>query len=120
MVNIVDLIRHEYLGRSVLRANLQPKWMHIMCITGPRMLTASSMEAVLTYDGREHDLVEVKGGYDFKLFGGSFKLWDGSVPPEKHYMSFMVREDISMLHSYLPSGGNHTDGRHFARHPTEG
>lgn len=114
IVNMVDLIRHEYLGKSVLRPTLQPKWMHVMCITGPRMLTASSTEAILRYDGKEHDLVEVKGGYDFKLFGGSFKLWDEGVPQESHYMSFMVRENINLLHSYLPQG-NHSSARHSPR-----
>lgn len=116
MVTIVDLIRHEYLGRSVLRPSLQPKWMQVMCVTGPRMLSASFTEAILRYDGKEHDLVEVKGGYDYKLFGGSFKLWDNGVPQASHYMSFMVKENINLLHSYLPESNQTV--RHLHRRKT--
>jgi hypothetical protein len=102
--NAVNLIKLEYFRKSALIWNAkQPHWMHIMCVTGPRLLTASALESILAYPGHEHDLIEVKGGTDFRVYKGAFKLNDDSVSKEAHYMHFMVRDGVSLLGSYYES-----------------
>lgn len=103
MRNIVHTIALEYQRKSVLHTYKRhfPAWMQVMCITGPRQLYVSALDTVLRNNGSEDGLIGVKGGNDFRAYGGTFKIYDDSVPRESHYMFFMAKENLSLLRDYM-------------------
>lgn len=98
--NIIDLIRKEYLRKSVV--NIHPrydvKWKLVMCTTGPPVLTASARELVLDYNetGVQYTLHK----RDFINYGGVFKMPDNHQEEEKHYMHTMQKYNTPLLSSY--------------------
>lgn len=97
---IVELVRLEYFSKSPLRtSHSTPKWMKVMCTTGPSLLTTAALSVVYAYNGSETDFIANKGHIDWRLYGGVYKM-DFDVPREKYYMYFMQHEEVPMLSSY--------------------
>ena len=100
--NIVDLVRREYLRKSVV--NMHPrydaKWKLVMCTTGPPVLTASAREVLLDYNetGVQYTLHK----RDYINYGGVFKMPDmeDGKQESKHYMHTMQKYNTPLLSSY--------------------
>lgn len=103
---IVELVRLEHFRRSALRMDVKnPEWMKVMCITGPTMLTTAMLTAIYAHRGPSSDIVALKGGIDWKQFGGVFKIRGDDLPREKYYMHFMTHSHVPFLSAYSDKDG---------------
>jgi mannosyltransferase OCH1-like enzyme len=99
MENLVDIIRREFIRRSVVHLRWRDEqWKVIMCATGPMMMTASVREMTIAHAGNLS--VRVTSA-DFKEYGGVFKVKEGQ--PSVHYKNVMKKNHSPLLRQYLPS-----------------
>lgn len=109
--NIVEIIRLEYLRKSVLNMNkYDVKWKICMCSTGPAVLTASAREVLseLTYTNNTAMHIPhfkyTMHKRDYHDYGGVFKARNDSEhasrQDEQHYMRTMQKHNIPLLANY--------------------
>jgi hypothetical protein len=114
LTNIVEIVRSEYIRRSVVHfSRWDKRWKYVMCTTG----------FVLTYSLRE---MELEGSIpmalmprisvsNFRQYGGNVKaIWTGADPD--HYMKAMVkRANLHLLREYatvpMSQVVDHLEGR---------
>ena len=98
MINIVELIKHEYLHRSVVNLyRYDVRWKICMCTTGPPVLTASAREVILEKGEKNVKFKVCKR--DFQDYGGVFKMPDFDTKGV-HYMHTMQKFNIPLLGEY--------------------
>jgi hypothetical protein len=94
--NIVELIRYEYLLKSVVNMmKYDVKWKICMCTTGPSMLTASARDYYIEFMA-QHGTSQLPSASeirvinkDFVEFGGNYKMVRGHESNPYHYMHIM-------------------------------
>jgi hypothetical protein len=100
LINIVELLRLEYLRQSALKLQFYDmRWKRVMCTTGPIVLTISTKQFFL----EEKDAKIVARcrieKRDFAAFGGQFKFRKNETD-RSHYMFSMQYDLVLMLRSY--------------------
>ena len=98
--NIVELIKYEYLRKTYLKLQyFDMKWMVVMCITGPLVLTASVKEVILeNYDNKRSLNYRIENR-DFASYGGNYKV-SRKQAGTSHYMHSMVYLNTQILREY--------------------
>jgi hypothetical protein len=108
--NIVESIRNEYHRTpSIYLLNREPRWLIVICITGPHMLTATirAMAGERFIDPSKCLSIRVISN-DFKKFGGS--QWKQGISPH-HYSLKLQNQSIYFLKSYLDFSIDRLEGK---------
>ena len=100
MASVVEILKHEYIGKSVMKKEFfDYAWKICMCATGPSMLTAAVAEVIVEkIEGAAYRIA----GRDFSSFKGRFKASSSKQHP-LHYMKVMGvvgKSNPSLLKSY--------------------
>ena len=93
LANVVDIIKNEYMGTSVIEPTLPDKFLWLICSTGPGTFSASIRNIV---GSNPANMIKHRfAGIDFDQLGGRFK-WSGRMwnKDPNHYSHAMKAEKL--------------------------
>lgn len=106
--NIVEVIKNEYLGKSVLKTADAGRSRAVICATGPGILTATARSVVLKHHNLHGSILNYPlrlAGKDFEEYGGRFKSKEFNRLKARqknytYYREYMQMHEIPLLASY--------------------
>jgi len=108
LVNMVDIVKNEYLKTSVMSTTVKnhKTFLTLICSTGPGVFTASVNEVLMSHENNDtfdEDLGSRFAGVDFKPIGGIFKRDFSWNKKQKNYYVHFMNNGGKLLGNYTTS-----------------